>query len=77
MQRSQLGSSPAVVGHTDGLMNFNKTFFSYMNGIVCVNSLHHYNIHHVSVRNGQFHESCNMYLYVQDTDNKISSHTQN
>jgi len=27
IQRNQLGSCPGCWGHTDGLMNFNKTFF--------------------------------------------------
>ena len=35
----------AVGGHIDGSINFDETFSSYVNGIVRVNNLRHYNIH--------------------------------
>ena len=48
-----------------------------MNGIVRVNNLRHYNIYAAFAKVEKFHESCNMYLCVKDTDNKIGSLTRN
>ena len=62
----------AVRGHTDGSKNFNKRFSSCVNGVVRVNILRHHRCIVLSLDLDSF-----MNLVIQDTDNKISSHTPN
>jgi len=64
----------AFGSYTDGSIKFHKTLYSYVNSIICVNNLRHYNIHCVLLYLGSF-TNLVICIYVLKTQTIKLAHT--